>query len=41
MAEKHLPKTFRERSVAMEDPRDWRGHFLASAFIVKGRKPAR
>ncbi len=41
MAEPHLPKTFRERSLAMEDPRDWRGHFLASAFIVKGRKSAR
>jgi 2-polyprenyl-3-methyl-5-hydroxy-6-metoxy-1,4-benzoquinol methylase len=41
LAERHLPKTFRARSVAMENPRDWRGHFLASAFIVKGRKPSR
>ena len=35
-----LPRTFRERSLAMESPRNWRGHFLASAFIVKGRKAA-
>jgi 2-polyprenyl-3-methyl-5-hydroxy-6-metoxy-1,4-benzoquinol methylase len=41
LAEPHLPKTFRQQSVAMENPRDWRGHFLASAFIVKGRKPPR
>jgi SAM-dependent methyltransferase len=27
-----------ERSVALEDPEDWRGHFLASAFLVTGRK---
>lgn len=40
MAEQHMPRTFRARSVAMENPRDWRGHFMASAFIVKGRKPA-
>lgn len=41
MLEEHLPHTFRKRSVAIENPRDWRGHFLASAFILKGRKPAR
>ena len=35
-----LPQTFRSASLALESPRDWRGHFLASAFILKGRKPA-
>lgn len=40
MVEGLLPRTFRNRSVALESPRDWRGHFLASAFILKGRKAA-
>lgn len=40
MAEPLLPELFREASVAMEDPRDWRGHFMASAFVVAGRRPA-
>lgn len=40
MVEGLLPRTFRDRSLALESPRDWRGHFLASAFIVKGRKAA-
>lgn len=39
MVEGALPEVFRARSVAMENPRDWRGHFMASAFILKGRKP--
>lgn len=39
MVEGLLPEVFRMRSVAMEDPRDWRGHFMASAFILKARKP--
>ena len=25
-----------ERSLALEDPDDWRGHFMASAFLVSG-----
>lgn len=29
---------FLKESVAMEDPEDWRGHFMASAFIVVGSK---
>src|SRR5262249_7403982 len=33
-----LPQLFRAQSVALEDPRDWRGHFMASAFILRGRK---
>lgn len=38
MLERLLPLTFRRRSLALESPRDWRGNFLASAFILKGRK---
>lgn len=38
MAESLAPRLFRAASVAMEDPRDWRGHFMASAFIVAGRR---
>ena len=38
MAEALVPELFRAASVAMEDPRDWRGHFMASAFIVAGRR---
>lgn len=30
-----VPKLFREQSLAMEaDPEDWRGYFMASAFVV-------
>jgi 2-polyprenyl-3-methyl-5-hydroxy-6-metoxy-1,4-benzoquinol methylase len=36
MFEHAMPEEFRKQSVAMEDPRDWRGHFMASAFIVTG-----
>ncbi len=39
MFERELPELFRRQSVAMEDPRDWRGHFMASAFIVCGKRP--
>ena len=39
MFERDLPELFRRQSVAMEDPRDWRGHFMASAFIVCGKRP--
>ena len=39
MFEARLPAFFRERSLAMEDPEDWRGHFLASAFFVVGTRP--
>lgn len=35
----HAPVLFREQSLAMEsDPSDWRGHFMASAFLVVGRR---
>ena len=40
MAEALVPELFRAASVAMEDPHDWRGHFMASAFIVAGRRAA-
>ena len=36
MFEAAMPEEFRKQSVAMENPRDWRGHFMASAFIVTG-----
>jgi hypothetical protein len=36
MFERVMPEDFRKQSVAMEDPRDWRGYFMASAFIVTG-----
>ena len=36
--EKTDPQMFRKLSVAMEDPHDWRGHFMASAFILAGRR---
>jgi SAM-dependent methyltransferase len=39
MLESLLPRLFRRESLAIEDPTDWRGHFMASAFIVTGRKP--
>jgi SAM-dependent methyltransferase len=31
-----FPDFFRRMSFAMEDPEDWRGHFMASAFLVAG-----
>src|SRR5262245_32542411 len=38
MLEAHAPDWFRRRSLALENPADWRGHFMASAFIVTGVK---
>jgi 2-polyprenyl-3-methyl-5-hydroxy-6-metoxy-1,4-benzoquinol methylase len=38
MLEAALPEFFRAESIAMEDPTDWRGHFMASAFILSGRR---
>ena len=40
MAESLVPRLFRAASLALEDPRDWRGHFMASAFILAARRPA-
>ena len=36
MLERHAPEWFRRRSLQLENPSDWRGHFMASAFIVTG-----
>lgn len=36
MFERLAPDFFRRESLKMENPRDWRGHFMASAFILKG-----
>ena len=38
MLERHVPDLARRASLAMEDPRDWRGHVMASAFILAGRR---
>ena len=32
--EESIPQEFRMNSWKIEDPEDWRGHFLASGFIV-------
>jgi SAM-dependent methyltransferase len=40
MLEAEAPALFRRASVDLEDPTDWRGHFMASAFILVGRRPA-
>jgi SAM-dependent methyltransferase len=39
MVEGLLPNAFRRESLSLENPRDWRGHFMASAFIVVGQRP--
>jgi SAM-dependent methyltransferase len=38
MFEQSMPAEYRRLSVAMEDPFDWRGHFMASAFILAGTR---
>ncbi len=38
MFEAQMPELFRRQSLAMEDPDDWRGYFMASAFLLAGRK---
>lgn len=39
MLQAEVPELFRRASLRMEDPTDWRGHFMASAFILVGRRP--
>jgi SAM-dependent methyltransferase len=39
MLERGAPGLFRRASLAIEDPRDWRGHFMASALVLVGRRP--
>jgi hypothetical protein len=36
LCERSAPELFRRCSMAMEDPQDWRGYFMASAFVVSG-----
>ncbi len=38
MFEGGLRDLFRAESVAMEKPEDWRGHFMASAFVLVGER---
>jgi 2-polyprenyl-3-methyl-5-hydroxy-6-metoxy-1,4-benzoquinol methylase len=38
LAGKHVPRLAREVSLAMENPTDWRGHFMASAFLLVGTR---
>jgi SAM-dependent methyltransferase len=38
MCEPDLPDLFRRASLDIEDPDDWRGHFMASAFLVAGTR---
>jgi len=33
-----LPEFFMRESIAMENPHDWRGFFMASAFILSGKR---
>ncbi len=40
MFESGMKPFFRKASLGMENPRDWRGYFMASAFILTGRKSA-
>jgi 2-polyprenyl-3-methyl-5-hydroxy-6-metoxy-1,4-benzoquinol methylase len=39
MLESDAPAVFRRASLAMENPHDWRGYFMASAFILVCRRP--
>lgn len=36
--ENKYPKLFRELSLKMEKPNDWRGYLMASAFVIEARK---
>ena len=39
LAARRFPALFRDLSLAMEaDPSDWRGYFMASAFVVEAVK---
>lgn len=37
MLQSSAPELFRRESIALENPHDWRGYFMASAFILVGR----
>jgi 2-polyprenyl-3-methyl-5-hydroxy-6-metoxy-1,4-benzoquinol methylase len=36
MMEAAAPRFYRRKSLSMENPEDWRGHFMASAFVLCG-----
>jgi SAM-dependent methyltransferase len=38
MLAKHEPDVFLAESLAMENPEDWRGYFMASAFLLVGSR---
>lgn len=38
MCQAEIPELFHDASLAQEDPYDWRGHFMASAFLIAGRR---
>jgi hypothetical protein len=38
MLQSAVPELFRRESLAIEDPHDWRGYFMASAFLLAGRR---
>ncbi len=38
MVEAAVPELFRRESLRMENPEDWRGYFMASAFLAVGRR---
>jgi hypothetical protein len=38
MSQRFVPELFRAQSIAMENPGDWRGHFMASAFLLSARR---
>jgi SAM-dependent methyltransferase len=38
MAQSKVPELFLAESIAMENAEDWRGHFMASAFLVTGTR---
>jgi hypothetical protein len=33
-----MPEIFLRESLAMEQPEDWRGYFMASAFLLCGKR---
>jgi 2-polyprenyl-3-methyl-5-hydroxy-6-metoxy-1,4-benzoquinol methylase len=38
MLQSEVPDLFRRESLAQEDPHDWRGYFMASAFMLAGKR---
>jgi hypothetical protein len=38
MLQSRFPDFFRAESLAQENPEDWRGYFMASAFLIAGER---